>query len=346
MLNLSDDEFKGSIPRLLSRIPSLEELVLSGNEFISFDATNGYDNLRVLDLSDNLLIGDCNFLERLEHLEVVDLSGNNLSGSLGSYSLLVNLTKFDVSSNMIMGSLYDSIDVEQLEIDVTGNILREIDEGACMRSAWNNYSVANYGCDGIGCAIGTANDQGRQTSYSNPCLPCPEAIYIGTIGCNDEKIQPSQAPVSYPQLIPQQISLETLYWQTNGERWNNNRNWLSSVNICQWYGVECNSNMDVSKLTLASNSLVGEIEWEYLDALDRLTHLDLANNALKGVFLERTFLPELQILNLSDNFFSGTLPEEFPISKLEVFSLANNRMSGYIPDGFHSFPSLEVLDLR
>ena len=103
--------------------------------------------------------------------------------------------RIDLSLNNFESFLPD-FEVERLEINVAGNMLKGIDDNTCKRLLWNGGTVSRFGCDGVACAIGTANDQGRQTSAIFPCDKCESALYLGTIGCEyqDQTIRPTNGP--------------------------------------------------------------------------------------------------------------------------------------------------------
>jgi hypothetical protein len=44
----------------------------------------------------------------------------------------------------------------------------------------------------------------------------------------------------------QRAILEELFKVTNGHSWKNNAGWLSNTDLCQWYGVECDSDRKVN----------------------------------------------------------------------------------------------------
>ena len=72
-----------------------------------------------------------------------------------------------------------------------------------------------------------------------------------------------------------------LYNATDGENWDESANWLSDAPIGEWYGVNTDDDGRVTKLTLVSNELSGEIPAE-LGRLSNLVSLGLSNNELSG----------------------------------------------------------------
>lgn len=95
--------------------------------------------------------------------------------------------------------------------------------------------------------------------------------------------------------------------------WNDDKNWMSDMGICMWYGVECplrvhngvetttyNENIDIVGLELPDNNVHATIPLE-MAALESLITLDLSYNAIGGTF--PAFLSELEMLGESDFTF-------------------------------------------
>ena len=141
--------------------------------------------------------------------------------------------------------------------------------------------------------------------------------------------------------------LTQFYNSTNGHKWTEGRNWLTSAPIEEWHGVELDADGNVSGLVLRNNSLTGAIPIElgYLQSLERL---DLDGNSLSGPILpEVGDLKSLVELNLSWNALSGTIPPELgKLESLEWLGLRGNDLSGTIPPEIGDLENLRVLDLR
>jgi len=112
VINLSSNQFEGSIPSLLSQAVSLHS---SNNKFSDLDSflcnRSNSNTLKLLDLSSNELKGelpDC--WNNLTSLQFVDLSNNKLSGknpfSMGS---LVNMQALILRNNSLSGQLPSSL---------------------------------------------------------------------------------------------------------------------------------------------------------------------------------------------------------------------------------------------
>ena len=195
-LILSNNNLRGAIPSRLSNLPLLEELDLRSNHFGSFRISNGgYNSLRSLQLDHNRLEGSFNpIIGSMTALEVLTMRGNRLSGSISPRFLpLTNLTKLDLSFNALTGIVpHIGSRSDELEVNVAGNRLSEIDEESCLIEGWNNGNVGRYGCDAIACPVGTSNQFGRRTQNAT-CDPDATAIYIGSI--NSTVLAPTSPPL-------------------------------------------------------------------------------------------------------------------------------------------------------
>lgn len=127
--------------------------------------------------------------------------------------------------------------------------------------------------------------------------------------------------------------LKALYNSTNGQEWNTSTGWRDSLtDVCNWYGVVCDSSSgNVTSLLLSSNGLVGDVsEATELINLSSLKELDLSDNQLSGsVPLMLGLMPSLEKLDISGNELSS-FPASWgsAASRLRHMSLQNNRISG------------------
>ena len=165
-LDISDNQLTGEIPFWLSSLPRLQ----------TFKAGNNKLSGRMFDFADNT------------QLEYIDLSNNDLSGPV-PLTLLQRAPKddkivVDAANNALTGTVPAQLaSFAELSVHLTGNKISALGRGLCGASGWNNEDVASYGCDGIMCAPGFANQAGRQTADDNPCVPCKAAKFMGSTSC-------------------------------------------------------------------------------------------------------------------------------------------------------------------
>ena len=132
--------------------------------------------------------------------------------------------------------------------------------------------------------------------------------------------------------------------------WNNNRSntTASAFAHCEWAGVTCNGNGQVTALSLQSFNLSNPIPAS-ICSLKNLTYLDLSYNNLTGHFPAAALYrcSALQFLDLSNNFFSGVLPTDIRNLSLgmEHLNLSCNSFSGSVPLAIAGFPKLWLLVL-
>ncbi|TVU51134.1 hypothetical protein EJB05_02541, partial [Eragrostis curvula] len=127
-LNLSSNyNLKGGIPLPKSMLLTLEELVLSGNQFTGHIPKDlfQYVNLTMLDLSQNNLTGEATKdFGKLHKLQTLLLSGNNLSGQIPeNLTTLQNLSRFAANQNNFIGHIPSGITNHVRMLDLSYNNL-------------------------------------------------------------------------------------------------------------------------------------------------------------------------------------------------------------------------------
>ncbi|WP_298614108.1 BACON domain-containing carbohydrate-binding protein [uncultured Odoribacter sp.] len=118
--------------------------------------------------------------------------------------------------------------------------------------------------------------------------------------------------------------LEKFYQETNGSQWGNHTNWLSSLPLQEWYGLELKNNRLI-KISLSNNNLSGNLP-EILYELSDLKELYLNNNSLQGSLSPSIRkLTNLERLNLSYLPLTGDIPEElWSLPELRFLELGSN----------------------
>ena len=150
-------------------------------------------------------------------------------------------------------------------------------------------------------------------------------------------------------MIQERYLLMLLYFATNGPKWNNQHNFTTGSQHCQWTldegkGISCNTAGHVTLIVLSSNNLFGSLPAE-LGYLDSLIHICLNKNTITGS-LPSTFgrLNSLQKLDMGINQMNGTLPAEiFGLKDLQTLWMDDNRITGTIPWNIGNCESLSWL---
>src|SRR5699024_5968164 len=81
--------------------------------------------------------------------------------------------------------------------------------------------------------------------------------------------------------ISDRDALMELYRATNGDDWNNNSGWGSDAPIGQWYRIDTDANVRVTRIDLYKNNLRGELPAS-IGNLDKVVYLNTKNNHLSG----------------------------------------------------------------
>ncbi|MEM9338532.1 MAG: hypothetical protein AAGA66_07365 [Bacteroidota bacterium] len=140
-------------------------------------------------------------------------------------------------------------------------------------------------------------------------------------------------------------ALTQLYLSTDGEEWEDNKNWLKANKWPDWEGVTY-ENGDVVELNLRSNGLEGTIPDALYDLI-ALEVLDLSRNQLTGRISKKIGqLTQMKFLELFRNRLSGTFPAEFEkLSKILLLSVSVNNFGGEVPSVLYELTSLQELHI-
>ncbi|CAB9502048.1 receptor-like protein kinase [Seminavis robusta] len=108
--------------------------------------------------------------------------------------------------------------------------------------------------------------------------------------------------------------------------------WLEGVHECQWAGIMCDREKNMTQLHLRDNGLNGPLPTE-LASLPALEELDFMRNQLTGTVpsIYGSFC-SLSVLRLHDSQLSGGIPVElFGNNKLSSLSFSDNSLTGTVP---------------
>jgi Leucine-rich repeat (LRR) protein len=330
-LVFAENLFFGAIPTQLSSLPRLQGL--------SFSRHNK---------SGRKLSGGLPAFDKTPQLATLVLDGNELTGSIPSNFLSsASGARFvDLSSNLLTGTVPVGLDtISALDIRLIGNMISDLSSAFCDNSGWMEGGVGKLqSCDAIMCPPHFASADGRATA-AYLCQPCPSegelAPFYGSTSCSP---------------IPDEREILTQFYDAcNGQDWYRNDYWMSTADICDWYGVGCEDGK-VVLINLAANHVTGSPN-EGLFDLPNLRVLWLSSNNIDFSFKNigsAQNLMELQLdqiglksvegleaakglvsLDLSFNMLQGNFPEElFLLENMRVLNLRSNSLSGPLPPSF------------
>ncbi len=140
-------------------------------------------------------------------------------------------------------------------------------------------------------------------------------------------------------------ALVDLYESTIGADWSTNDNWLSSLNVDDWFGVKVEENK-VVEVILSSNNLSGTLP-DSLENLIYLQVLQLSFNQISGSIPESLGnLIHLEYLELGHNQITGSIPESIgSLVNLVCLFLSINQLSGSIPGSLGNLVNIKILQL-
>lgn len=301
-LDLSSNNFRGSIPQAFGNLSELEVLDLSFNKFGNMIPVElgRLRSLRSLNLSSNLLTGPIpNELEGLEKLQEFQVYANNLNGSIPDWvGNLTSLRVFTAYENELSGEIPHNLgSISELQLlNLHSNHL----EGSIPESifAMEKLEVLVLTQNRL---IGTIPPSiGNCKSLSN--------IRIG----NNKLIG------SIPKEIGNITSLT--YFEAD----NNN---LSGEIASEF--AQC-SNLTL--LNLASNGFSGTIPSEFGQLINLQELIVSGNNLFGEIPMSVLSSKNLNKLDLSSNRFNGSIPQGIcTTSRLQYLLLSQNSIRGEIP---------------
>jgi hypothetical protein len=310
------------------------------------------------------LSGPLPSFEGMPNLREIYLNENSLTGTIPSRFLHdvsdweANI-KVGLKGNRIEGEMPRSLrHLEKLDIDLADNLITSIHPDLCAKSSWMGGFVEKFQCNAILCPVGYYNQFGRQDNTLLPCKKCggdDQSSYLGASQC--------QAEVKHRE---RQI-LETFFNTCGGKKWKNKENWMrEDVDICHWYGIQCNDEGSVDSILLGANNLVGRTPrelfelkhlkwlWLYSNPIDFSFHGIDEASSLTSLLLDSTGLTSLdgvgqayQLVDLEVRFnrLSGHIPDELThLVNLETLSISDNDFTGTIPsfNRLHRLKSLRI----
>ncbi|KAH9627316.1 hypothetical protein KSS87_012676 [Heliosperma pusillum] len=328
-LNLSGNKFHGSIPKSITNLTTLEIISFEENDFIGKvpNDFSQFKNLQSLDLYNNHLEGDINFVASLvncSNLQVLDLTGNKFTGklpasvanlsttviwlALGHNSItgeipvgiknLVNLQVMYMGPNKFTGTIPDDFGSLQT--------LEQIDFGSNMLTGKIPTSVGSLSR----LSVFYLNDNKLQGSIPPNLGNCQSLLYFDVSG--------NELNGTLPREI---FGGSAKFLEIN----------VSENNLEGFLPLEISKQVNIVVLDLSKNKLSGEIPGDIGDC-SALQHLNMNGNNFHGS-IPSSFasLASLQILDLSKNNLSGTIPDYFSKFPLVYLNLSYNNFEGRVP---------------
>ncbi|XP_073126336.1 receptor-like protein EIX1 [Henckelia pumila] len=310
-IDLSFNEFSGLIPPIHSNTTGL---YLSNNKFfgtISFLCKSNFEDLSLLDLSNNQLFGHIPNCWENMLLDVLDLSNNNFSGEIPNF--LGNVFEIlHLGNNNLLGELpYSLSTCQSLSVlDVGGNKLTG------NIPAWIGTNLVRLVIFSI-----------REKNFFGN-IP-PEICYLRQIQIIDLS----------KNNLSGRIPLHCLKNFTAFVK-KNSVTPFSELGTGYSYPL---FHITVDKIVVQWKGQ----EFEYSKTLYLLTFIDLSSNKIEGNIPKEVFQMEgLVSLNLSRNHIRGSIdPEIGRMESLESLDLSQNQLFGEIPIGLGTLHFLAFLDL-
>ncbi|XP_050289231.1 receptor kinase-like protein Xa21 [Quercus robur] len=322
-LQISENQFTGSLPTSLSNASELQFLEVEINNFTGKVSINfgGLQRLeRILINNNNLGSGDADELDffkslvNCSRLQNLILSDNQFKGMLPNVlgNLSTQLEIFVVSNNLIFGEIPSGI----------GNLIS-------MIHLWMH---GNKFTGTIPSDIGNLQKLQRFSLYDNK-LSGRLPITLGNLSSISRmNFENNRLQGTIPSNIGKCKNLNLLDLSQNN---------LSGPIPKQLFAI---SSLSTS-LNLARNFLIGSLPLE-VGNLVHLSELDISENKLSGeIPSSLSSCTSLEYLYMEGNFFQGVIPTSLSTSRgIQVMDLSRNKLSGQIPN-FLDKLSLKNLNL-
>nr|XP_034895346.1 receptor-like protein 1 [Populus alba] len=352
-LNLSRNDFSGSIPSSISNMSLLEVLDLSNNGLsgnIPEQLVENCLSLRGLVLSNNYLKGWLfwkifnlkyltdlilrgnqltgilpNSLSNSSRLEALDVSLNNLSGKIPRWiGYMSSLQYLDLSENNLFGSLPSNFCSSGMMIEVylsknklEGSLIGALD--GCLSLKRLDFSH-NYFRGGIPESIGSLLELSfLLLGYNNLEAEIPRQL------CKLEKL-------SLIDLSHNNLSGRILPCLHPRSEWS--RKWESAPGSSTMPPASAPMPLEDPSVNKSVEITTKSILYSFKGMiLDLISGIDLSCNNLTGeIPFELGNLSNIKLLNLSHNSLTGPIPLTFSnLKEVETLDLSYNNLNGEIP---------------
>jgi len=367
ILDLSSNQFDGSIPNELTKISVLEELYLNENQLSGSIPTGIKDLLvlQVLNLADNQISGKVpNELNEVTNLNTLELQNNSLSGNFPSIKDLTSLRTFSISNNQFEGTLPDFTDFTLSSsiqrIKASNNLFTNLPDLSSLKSGIQGLII-----------LQVAGNQ----FYFDDLLPNKS---IFTTASNYAPQQEALAPQNINIQVGDNLYLNTelsgagnqYQWYKGGTSIAETNKFVTITNTTLENAGIYNAHIkhpDLLGLTLIRKPITVQIsaasiniqDYNALMAFCTATGGENWSNKntnnwgdknewgnWEGVTINNA-TGRVTAIRLSDNNLRGDLPSELKnLTQLEVLDLQNNYIKGEIPKEIASITLLKELYLQ
>lgn len=158
----------------------------------------------------------------------------------------------------------------------------------------------------------------------------PNYIQSGTPQADAFEWMTTRDPINWSKLQDRELLeryiFTVFYFSMGGNEWNNDRNWLSELHICNWRGLECYLDVVVVDIFLEENGMIGRLPVELSNVID-LESISIELNVVEGVipseFGALTKMTDLTLSSTANLDFQGSLPSEIGnLSNLRRFRMS------------------------
>ena len=352
-LYLYENDLTGQIPTEIGKLSLLRTLAMASNEFGGTLPTelNLLTNIQTMAIQRDEenpqgegIGGPLPSFSGLTEVTELYLSHQKLSGTIPSDFLSsapsTEAIRVALENNALTGGVPASLSsLTRMSLMLQDNQISSIPDGFCSDIPdWFGGDVGTLGCDAFLCQPHSYASTGRKTS-TEECAACDSAQFYGATTCG------GATPGGGVPGSPREI-LVNFYNVMGGKFWKQDDDWLEpSVNMCSWYGVECNSNNEISGIKLMNNGVIGTVPTDIF-SITSLTRIYLNSNSIDFNFQGIGNAVNLDSLDLTHTDLSSLSGVEgLAKTKLRDLKLSSNDIKGEIPSGLFGIASLEHLDL-
>ncbi|XP_044971876.1 receptor-like protein EIX2 [Hordeum vulgare subsp. vulgare] len=390
ILNLSGNYINGDIAVLLKSWPEcawkkLQELDLSDNNFSGTlpSLTGKFTRLSILSLKRNSLVGPVpQSLGNLTCLTFLELNGNHLTGSIPTkLGTLTSLTFLDISSNDLTGSIPAELGnlryLTALDLSVNGIVGLIPPQLGNMTSLTLLCVNNNHLTGSIPAKLGTLmylTTLDLSNNHLNGSVPTEIGSLINMmhLDLSNNSITGEITEEHFANLA----SLKKINLSFNNLKIILNSDWHAPFRLESAQFASCKMGPlfptwlqqleSTYEVDISSNVLKGEFPGWFWYTFSHTTILDISNNQISGslpahlngmtfhkLYLSSNLLTgpvpmlpkNITQLDISNNTFSETIPSNLDAAALRALSMRSNQIGGYIPESICKLEQLVYLDL-